>query len=167
MHRKGEFEMKVKHTLVEWEDRFVIGIPIVDKQHQRLVELTNDLYLACLQNTETANRRFMEALHEAVEYVRYHFSTEEKMMLLLEFPDYVTHKKEHESFILEILAQTKKFTIKNHLVPNRFVHYLKEWILSHIALCDKAMADFFLHTKYHEKLVHLFPRSAKLPAAGK
>ena len=149
--------MKAKNVFVEWEERFNLGIPALDWQHQKLVQLTNDLHLACLQNPETAYSYFIETAHKMVTYVRYHFSTEEKLMLLLEFPEYPNHKKQHESFIKEVLNQNKKFIQKNHLVPNRFVHYLKEWILSHIAVYDKAMAAFFLSTKYHEKLERLLP----------
>ena len=152
--------MNAKHTFIKWEDRLVLGIPIIDKQHQRLVELTNNLYLSFSKNTKTANFRFVKTLHEAVEYMRYHFITEEKMMLLLEFPDYPAHKKEHESFIREVLARTKRINSRKHLVPHRFLHYLKRWIPSHIAVCDKALAKFFLHTDYHEKLALLFPKPA-------
>jgi hemerythrin len=89
--------------------------------------------------------------------VRFHFASEEKLMILVEFPGYPEHKKEHTEFIKEVLSQTEKFNQSKHLVPNRFVYFLKEWILSHVAVCDKVMAEFFLKTKYYKKLELLFP----------
>ena len=151
--------MDANSAIIEWDERFPIGIPAIDGQHQRLVQLTNNLHSACRKNPETANHHFTENAHEMVTYVRYHFSTEEKLMLLLDFPGYSDHKKEHESFIREILIQNQKFSEEKHLVPNRLVRFFKEWILSHIADCDKAMAVFFLNTKYHEKLELLLPRT--------
>ena len=145
-------------SFIEWDDRLKFGILPVDKQHEQLVLLTNNLHLACLRGTETAYDNFITAIHKTVEYVRYHFTTEEKLMLLVEYPGYYDHKLEHESFIKEVLVQTRKFEINKHLVPNRFVYFLKEWILSHIAVSDKAMAEFIIQTKHYEKLLELFPR---------
>ena len=152
--------MKVKHAFIEWEDRFKLGINLIDRQHEKLVELTNNLHMACLQGTKSANNNFIETVHEVVNYVRYHFSTEEKLMLIVNYPKYPFHKKEHEAFIREILVQTQLFTNNSHLVPNRFVYFLKEWILSHIAVCDKVTVDYIISTKLHEKLEQLFPQTA-------
>ena len=149
--------MKVRDVFIEWDDRFRLGIPLIDKQHEKLIQLTNDLHVACLGSTETANGHFIDTIHEMVNYVHYHFSTEEKLMLLAGFPKYSTHKKEHTDFIKEVLIQAQTFTNNSHLVPNRFVHFLKEWILSHIAVCDKATVEFIHNTKCHEKLEQLYP----------
>ena len=149
--------MKDTHDFIVWEDRLKLGIPLIDRQHEKLVKLTNNLYLACLQDTKTANSNFIKTVHEVVGYVRYHFSTEEKLMLLVDFPDFSFHKNEHTDFIKQVLVQTKLFTNNSHLVPNHYVHFLKEWILSHIAVHDKAAADFILNTENHEKLELLFP----------
>ena len=152
--------MIVNNNLIEWSDRFVLGIPLIDGQHENLIRLTNTLYWSCLQNKEIANLSFIETAHEAVHYIRQHFYTEEKLMLLLDYSDYSSHKKEHQSFIKEVLSQTQHFKDKKNLVPNRFVLFLKEWILSHVAVCDKAMVSFFLETKYRGKLIKLNSKPA-------
>ena len=35
---------------IRWEKRFELGIPVIDAQHKRLVELCNDLYLTIVRN---------------------------------------------------------------------------------------------------------------------
>ena len=35
---------------IKWEKRFELGIPVIDAQHKRLVELCNDLYLTIVRN---------------------------------------------------------------------------------------------------------------------
>ena len=152
--------MIAKQVIIEWNDRLKLGIPLVDRQHERLVDLTNILYIACLQSTETANHFFIKAAHDAIDYASYHFTTEEKMMIFLEYPGYQSHKKEHGEFVKEVMIQEKKF-ISDRFVPNRFVHFLKEWILSHIAVIDKAMVSYILGMKYHEKLLSFFPKPAR------
>ena len=148
--------MKEARILVEWNDRFKLGIPLIDSQHANLIQQTNNLYWSCLQNTELANRYFIETAREAVNYVKHHFSTEEKLMLISKFRGYTTHKKEHEAFIKEVLSMTQDFTNKKNFVPNRFVRFLQEWVLSHIAVCDKEMADYFnlILEKRRAKLAH-------------
>ena len=149
--------MKNKDALIQWSDRLILGIPLVDKQHERLVQLANDLHAACLEGRESANSYFIEAAREAVKYVGYHFTTEEKMMLLLEYPDYASHKKEHEQFTKEVLIQTQKFDEQKSLAANRFVHFLKDWILSHVSICDRTMAEYILNLRDTNKLQELFP----------
>ncbi|MCL2070119.1 MAG: hemerythrin family protein [Treponema sp.] len=145
-----------KSNLIEWEKRYMLGVPLIDGQHKELVRLTNDLHFACRDSRETANDCFIRVAREAVNYVRYHFSTEEKMMLLLMFPHFNEHKKHHESFVKEILHQTKMFSEQQNLVPNRFVHFLKDWVLSHIAVRDKVFAEYVLSLRDADKLEMMF-----------
>ena len=152
--------MTKTHTLIEWNARLAHGVQLIDDQHEKLVQLTNTLHLACYEGREIANHCFVETAREAVKYVNYHFSTEEQMMLFLMYPHYHTHKKEHEVFIREILRQTQMFTEQKTLVPNRFVQFLKDWVMSHIAVCDKALAKFVLNMENHDKLEIIFSRTA-------
>ena len=152
--------MNNTHSFIEWNARLILGIKLIDSQHEKLVQLTNNLHLACLKNREIAKRYFIETAREAVRYADYHFSTEEQMMLFLSYPDYQIHKKEHEGFVKEILRQIYMFSEHRSLVPNRFVQYLKDWILSHIAVCDKAFADYTLSYENCEKLEVFFVSSA-------
>ena len=150
--------MNLGHKVIEWSDRLKLGIPLIDRQHERLVELANNLHLACLKSSDTANSFFMNATSEAIEYVKYHFSTEEKIMLFLEYPEFSIHRAQHHSFVMEVLRQSAKLPTGRSLAPNRFVYFLKEWILSHIAVSDKAMVDYILKLKNHDKLLNLFPK---------
>ncbi|MCL2007062.1 MAG: bacteriohemerythrin [Treponema sp.] len=148
------------HVFIEWNARLTHGVQLIDDQHEKLVHLTNTLHLACLQDKETAMRCFVEVAREAVNYVHYHFTTEEHMMRFLMYPNYYAHRKEHELFIKEILRQTQRFAEHKSLVPNRFVQFLKDWILSHIAVCDKSLAEHILHLEDTERLQLLFTRPA-------
>ena len=148
------------HDFVEWNTRLTFGIRLIDDQHEKLVNLTNNLHLACLESQETANRYFIEVAREAVKYVHYHFSTEEQVMLFLRYPHYLTHKKEHEIFVKEILRQTQMFSDQKNLVPNRYVQFLKDWVLSHIAVCDKSLAEYILNEQNNDKLELLLCKPA-------
>ncbi|MDR2786474.1 MAG: bacteriohemerythrin [Treponema sp.] len=131
-----------KNAFVVWDDRYSVGIPLIDDQHKKLIELTNDLYDACREGTEAARIRFREAAHGTVDYVKYHFAAEEKLLENVKYPDFSLHKKEHESFVMKILEGVKDFEEGKQFVPNIFVRYLKDWILAHIAVEDKKYAEY-------------------------
>ena len=136
---------------IEWDERFILGIPIIDKQHEDLVRICNNLHWACLKDQRVADSRFILTANEAFDYARRHFSTEEKLMFLLDFSEFSEHKKEHENFIKEISSRYKQFEEGDHFAPNHFVHFLSEWIFSHITICDKKFADLFLSMNHYSK----------------
>jgi hemerythrin len=133
-------------------DFLVFGIPVLDTQHANLVRICNNLRMACLNGVETKNNRFQRAIHEAADYARYHFSTEEKLMSILEYHGFYDHKKEHDEFIWEVLSRSKQLIEGDKQLAEKFVHFLNDWIRNHIALYDKAFSDYFLSMKHHGKL---------------
>jgi hemerythrin len=100
--------------------------------------------MACLKDSGEAKHYFMEIIHSALEYVRTHFSTEEQIMEKIEYPGLAHHKKEHESFIHQILINAKDFEEGSMRAPAVLAKYLKEWILSHIAIEDKQYYYYIL-----------------------
>jgi hemerythrin len=129
-------------NIVEWNDRLAIGIPLIDGQHKNLVDMTNKLYMGCLKGDEAARIYFMNTIHEAVDYTKYHFSTEERLMERIRYPEFSSHKKQHEDFIREIFREVSSFTGGRKFVPNLFVRYLRDWVLTHIAVSDRLIAGY-------------------------
>ncbi|MDR2535740.1 MAG: bacteriohemerythrin [Treponema sp.] len=136
-----------EEAFVVWEDRYAIGIPIVDEQHKELLKLTNDLYQACRQGDEKARERFKDAIRSTVDYVKFHFSAEEKIIEGVRYPKIAAHKQEHAGFVREVLEEVKKFESGKTFVPNAFVRFLRDWILTHIAVSDKEYAEYILRLK--------------------
>jgi hemerythrin len=134
--------MSSDDVLVEWDDKYSVGIQLIDDQHKELVTLTNTLYRGCRTGVETAKTYFMGAIHGAVEYVKYHFAVEEKLMEGFDYPILDAHKREHREFIRKIFQDVKSFQEGKKFVPNTFVRYLKDWILSHIAVMDKKYMEY-------------------------
>jgi hemerythrin len=144
-----------REKFVEWDDRYSIGIPLIDDQHKHLIELTNELYECCVGGGEDVQACFRDAVRGTVDYVKYHFTAEERMLANIKYPGFISHKKEHESFILKILRDAKEFEEGKKFVPNNFVRYLKDWILAHIAVEDRKYADYILGLKKQDALKRL------------
>jgi len=87
---------------------------------------------------------FLETIHETVNYVAYHFDTEEKVMGRINYPDYKRHKQEHMEFVRKVFSKVEDFRSGKIFAPISFVYFLRDWILHHIAVCDKRMGDYLL-----------------------
>jgi len=130
--------------IVTWDNKFATGIDLVDSQHQQLFKLTNELYAACFSREHDLQNVFKEAMKRMVDYVRFHFNTELKILEAIQYPDYQNHKKMHDSLIKDILDAAKGHNEGKKFVPNNFVRTLVEWISSHIAFYDKQYSLYAL-----------------------
>jgi hemerythrin len=130
---------------VVWDERYQLGIPEIDAQHRQLINLTNELYQGCMAGDEAAKAYFTKTIHGTVDYVKTHFSYEEKMLAEAGYPYLAWHKAQHAGFIKQILDDAAKFNAGEKFVPNKFVRFLRDWILSHIAMTDRNYAAFILH----------------------
>jgi hemerythrin len=129
--------------VVTWRDAYSVGVKLIDDQHKGLIAMTNELAERCQRGGGEAEIYFMKTIQGAVKYVKTHFTTEEIIMNRLHYPDFLTHKKEHEAFVAEVLQDVKEFEQGKKMVPLAFVKYLQEWVLTHIAKSDKKYGIFF------------------------
>ncbi|MDR3341243.1 MAG: bacteriohemerythrin [Treponema sp.] len=121
----------------KWDERYAVDIPILDDQHKTFIKMTNDLYENCLQGGDVAKQYLLETVQQAAEYAKTHFAMEEQILEKIQYPALATHKKEHEAFIRQVLHQVKEFKAGHTVVPYTYAQYLKEWLLTHIAVSDK------------------------------
>lgn len=125
-------------NLIVWEDRFAIGIRIIDGEHKRLVELCNELYKAIVLRDTSERKNFVfNALKECADYARTHFAHEEKLMQVCSYKDFKTHKKEHVEFAKIVLEKCRNFDNETYYSSMELVRFLRDWILSHIAHMDR------------------------------
>jgi len=134
-------------TFIVWSEKYDTGIELIDKQHRELVDLINQLYDACLHRGTAMDATFKKAMHRMVEYVRFHLSAEVEMLEKIVYPNLVEHKKQHDELIQKILKAAQDYEKGSTLVPNKFVRTLRDWVLSHIAVYDKAYAEYIAERK--------------------
>ena len=121
---------------------------MIDEQHKKLIEETNALYQGCLSGSvEERKAYFMQAVKSVVDYIKYHFSAEENMLEKVKYPAINAQKKEHACFVEKRLTDVKSYQEGQKLVPNAFVRFLRDWILSHIAVEDTKYARYILDLK--------------------
>jgi len=129
--------MNMESNLVTWSSTYSVGIRAIDAQHMELINLVNDMYNHIVGDEEAERAYFKEVINHAVEYIKVHFATEEKIMRATKFPGYLEHKRAHDLFILNFIENIRDYEDGKRVNLASFTHFLKDWILSHIAIMDK------------------------------
>jgi len=130
--------------IVVWGEKYATGIELIDGQHHQLVELTNQLYVACFTEDDVLQVVFKDAMSRMVKYVRFHFDAEIKLLNAINYPDYNNHKKMHDDLVKNILEAANDYRDGKKFVPNNFVRTLKDWIFGHIAVYDKIYSAYVM-----------------------
>lgn len=136
--------------IVKWNPKFEIGIPVIDAQHKKLVNLCNNLYKiitsmpASGPGSEAWQQSFFYALHECVDYTKTHFHDEEVLMTAAKYDGFVSHKARHTEFVKKVLETAKNMEKPEKAKALQFVRFLYDWILSHIAHEDRQFAEAVL-----------------------
>jgi hemerythrin-like metal-binding protein len=104
---------------------------------------------------ERSRSMFLEIIREAIDYVGYHFSTEEKLMERVSYPDAAYHKKQHAEFVKEVLSKVEDFNAGRTITPLAFVYFLRDWVLHHIAVCDKKVGEYLMELSKSGELARI------------
>jgi len=128
---------------VKWTDKLACGVKLIDDQHKGLVNLINEMFDHVSGNFTQEKDYFNRVIQEAVKYIKVHFADEERIMIATKFAGYPEHKKEHELFIKTTLENIKDYEAGKRFTLSSFTRFLKDWVLSHVALVDKKYFDYF------------------------
>jgi len=144
--------------IVTWHKTYSVNIPLIDSQHIELVDLTNKLYRSCLNGRKSSKKVFMDVLKKAISYVGYHFSTEEKVMDRVGYPGIIAHKNEHRNFVSEVHKSLLALSGGGNINPLNFVMYLRDWVLTHIAVSDTMLGNYLVKLKHYGSLDNIILR---------
>jgi hemerythrin-like metal-binding protein len=127
-----------------WNVNFETGIPIIDEQHKKLIDLLNLLisHIAYQSDVPTLNLIFSELK----EYTLHHFSTEEKIWQDYFYDDtwIEWHKHAHTDFISEVIKIKEESDNSLDDTIEEIVKFLTHWLAFHILDSDKRMAKVVL-----------------------
>jgi len=126
--------------MIEFTEDLLTGVPEMDQQHQVLVELLNETYELLHQgNYEAAREKLISGI---VEYVNFHFASEEAFLRQIGFPEYEVHCKIHENFKKQILRWVEETEDGNARALQGILAMIWAWLFRHIAVKDKAYGTF-------------------------
>ena len=121
--------------MLEWDDKFSVGISMIDEEHKTLFGILNKVIVVKKHNGNPEELR--EVLREVTNYALTHFRTEETYMKEFNYPEYQNHKEEHHEFAMKIIAYLEKLIKGDYQIVNEIIEYLKWWLVNHIQVTDK------------------------------
>ena len=127
-------------ALFEWKQSYSVNIKEADNQHKGLIASLNQLYEA-MKNNET-HEVIAGILKNLSAYVGVHFSYEENLMKRYNYPGYLDHKKEHETFTAKVGEFIEKHRQGHVMVSLEVMNFLKDWLKNHILGSDKKYGPF-------------------------
>ncbi|VAX09526.1 Methyl-accepting chemotaxis protein I (serine chemoreceptor protein) [hydrothermal vent metagenome] len=136
--------LKASRTeLMPWSDDLIVGIAEIDRQHQQLVSMMNELHHVLGRNLgTTAVQRVLKGL---VNYTVNHFDYEERLMRKHGYPlaDCDQHKQKHEALKAKVMAFKQRVDAGDAGdagdadITDELLEFLKDWLVRHIQRSDK------------------------------
>ena len=131
-----------------WDERYSVGIPLIDVQHQKLLEIANSIgeKLRNLEDfTEETFEEIMDIIDQLFDYTKYHFSQEELLMRHYGYDHVEAHILEHNDFIAYING-VDYIKINNNpkAMLLELIQFVAKWVFNHIMQTDFLFKDFML-----------------------
>ncbi|HYG91405.1 MAG TPA: bacteriohemerythrin [Azospirillum sp.] len=129
-------------SLINWDDRFSVGIREFDAAHQRLIDLLNQLWDAneARQGPEVLGR----ILGELISYTVTHFTEEEQFFAKWGYPVLDRHHEIHEQLKKTAIGLQAKFeSAGDDVLGDEVFDFLRDWLIKHILGEDMLYKSYF------------------------
>jgi|WetSurMetagenome_2_1015567.scaffolds.fasta_scaffold564129_1 hemerythrin len=127
--------------IIEWSEKFSVGIQKIDEQHKKFFSIINMLFDAIMQGKGEVV--VASTLKELQEYVKYHFKSEESWMEIYRYPDMNNHKLEHQEGIKEVNKFVLEYERGQQTVDIELLKFLSAWLQNHILQVDRKYIPYF------------------------
>lgn len=124
-----------------WEDRFNIGVDIIDKEHKKLFKIINRLF-AFGEDEEKSQWVCQEGIKYFKDHAIKHFSDEEAYMESIDYGGLKMHKRIHDDFRRQILPSLQQELVESDYSEDAVSHFLgvcTGWLLGHTLTEDRAI----------------------------
>mgnify|MGYP001183058056 CR=1 FL=1 len=126
-------------ALFNWSERFMLGIPEIDQQHKMIVYLINQLNESREAGRCDDNADVVDGL---ISYTKTHLLYEENLLKQHEYPDFTSHKSEHDQLVKETEDLQKRFYKGETDLFSDIAILLNDWLSKHILEIDKKYVPY-------------------------
>jgi hemerythrin-like metal-binding protein len=124
-----------------WDPKYILNIPEIDEEHQKLFALFNELYDA-MQDGH-GNEVIDKVITRVLDYTDYHFAHEELLFRTYGYTDEAAHRAEHAQLRQQATALAQKLRDRADVAPAT-LKLLYDWLNHHILESDKSFAPFLI-----------------------
>lgn len=123
-----------------WTEKMNIGIEPLDDHHKTIVRLMLEVK-AEVEGEKHADdiKGILTAL---ISYSKYHFLSEERIMLEKKFPYLEQQRTDHKWFVERLDEITAAYPSDDSVFNQDLFEHLKDWFINHILTRDVLLKDF-------------------------
>lgn len=121
-------------SLIEWDEKYSIGVAAVDHEHRELIGLVNEAHDRLMR--PGAVDVVMEFLGEILARITAHFALEEQVMRARNYDHYDTHKADHERLLDEIRDMMDDYEDGELFSEALLAQQLQAWFTGHFRTHD-------------------------------
>jgi hemerythrin-like metal-binding protein len=130
----GQFKLSDTGKLITWSRSYSVGVSQMDKEHQRLIDIINNLYAA--MRSGRSKDAIGTILDELIDYTKSHFAHEEKLMQEINYEGFDEQKRCHVALVSQVVEIQQKYRAGTAL-GQEVMSFLKDWLIKHIQGVDK------------------------------
>ncbi|MCM1183633.1 MAG: response regulator [Roseburia sp.] len=144
---------------VVWQERFNIGVEVIDKEHKKLFGILNRLF-----SSRDEEAKYQWVCQEGIKYFKEHalkhFTEEEAYMASINYINFDMHRRLHDNFRRKTLPALERELREQNFSKEAIEHFLgvcAGWLIGHTLTEDRAITG-----KIESKWVDLLPEEAQL-----
>jgi len=120
---------------VTWDASYSVKVSRCDEDHKKLFSLINGLHDAI--STGKGPGVSKQIVEELIDYTKYHFHAEERLMEKAKYPDLPLHRLDHQEFVKQVRQFKQDLAEGNASQSLSILAFLNEWLTRHIKLTDQ------------------------------
>ena len=126
-------------AFINWTDDLSVGVKKIDEQHKKLIEIINKAHETNLVDDK---KKGNEIFNELIEFIRVHFTTEEKYFEQCNYSGAEEHIAEHMKYTEKVLKFKTDYDAGS-CNCGEFLDFLKEWLTNHLIKMDQLYVPTF------------------------
>ncbi|MBI9071979.1 MAG: hemerythrin family protein [Melioribacteraceae bacterium] len=124
---------------IEWNEEQLGKIKVIDEQHLSLADMLNQMH-GLLGSDK--NELVKNLLSKFCDDTKTHFDTEENLIKEYKFPNYFSHKMEHDRVLAQINKEKEVIISGGKMLTLEFLNSLRTWMFNHHELNDSKLCKF-------------------------
>lgn len=122
-------------VLISWKKQYTVNNTELDNQHKKLFDLINRMFKAFQEGK--ANEVLFEAIEETIEYSKYHFEFEERLLKEYNYPAIEDQINDHKFYTEKVEKFFSDYSNTDKQIAYDFMIFLKKWLMEHILNKDQ------------------------------
>ena len=127
-------------SYIDWDESFSVKIGHIDEQHREMMRHINMLY--CAMEERSNGDRVSRLIDDLIQYTKFHFNTEEELIISHSYPEYKIHKAAHDSIMDQISEIREGLDGGAIKLSPELIDFLYDWLVTHIIDTDRRYMTF-------------------------